>query len=71
MNNEFTDELLRRLRPTLQRSHVVHGALPLEIKLRLERLRLIEIIRSEGLREAPPRLPPPVGDRAMPAYAMT
>jgi len=47
MTNKFTGELLSRMTPALQRRYDVAAAMPLEIKLRLERLRLLDIIREE------------------------
>ena len=47
MTDKFTGELLSRMKPTLQSRYGVAAAMPLEIKLRLERLRLLEIIREE------------------------
>lgn len=54
----FTDELVRRMRPVLKGEYGVQSAVPLEIKLRLERLRLMEIIGAEGRRQTPMRPPP-------------
>lgn len=47
MTDKFTGELLSRMTPALQRRYDVAAAMPLEIKLRLERLRLLDIIREE------------------------
>lgn len=71
MNSDFTRELISRMRPGLRRSDGVHCTLPLEIKLRLERLRLIEIIRAERLQPAAQCLPASAGEPVPPTYAMT
>ncbi|MEI9902423.1 MAG: hypothetical protein WDN31_22695 [Hyphomicrobium sp.] len=55
MTFTFTDELVRRMRPNLKGQYAVQSAIPLEIKLRLERLRLMEIIRAEGQPQTPKR----------------
>jgi hypothetical protein len=44
MNRLFAVELVRRLAPELKQELGVRAILPLEIKLHLERLRLMELI---------------------------
>ena len=50
MDVPFTQEFVRRMQPALQGRYSVHDALPLEMKLQLERLRLMELIRAERAR---------------------
>lgn len=50
MTCPFTHELVRRMQPALQGRYSVQDAVPLEIKLQLERLRLMELIRAERAR---------------------
>ena len=52
MNRSFADELVAGMKRSLQRRYAAQGVVPLDIKLRLERLRLVEIIRAEGARSA-------------------
>ena len=44
MNRTYATELVRRLAPELKQELTVQAILPLEIKLHLERLRLMELI---------------------------
>ena len=44
MNLTYATELVRRLAPELKQELTVQAILPLEIKLHLERLRLMELI---------------------------
>lgn len=71
MTNQFTSELLSRMKPRFKDEYTPQGTIPLEIKLRLERLRLMEIIRSEAARQAPVAVRPAAAEMPMLAYAMT
>jgi hypothetical protein len=53
MNHTFAAELVRRLAPDLKDELSVQPILPLQIKLHLERLKLMELIRATS--EAQPR----------------
>jgi hypothetical protein len=53
MNRTYATELVRRLAPELKQELTVQPILPLQIKLHLERLRLMELIRAAN--EAKPR----------------
>ena len=53
MNQTFATELVRRLAPDLQEELAVQPILPLQIKLHLERLTLMELIRASS--ETKPR----------------
>jgi hypothetical protein len=46
MNQTYATELVRRLAPELKGELAVQPILPLQIKLHLERLKLMEIIRA-------------------------
>ena len=46
MNRTYATELVRRLAPELKQELTVQAILPLEIKLHLERLRLMELISA-------------------------
>ena len=46
MNQTYAFELVRRLAPELKEELAVRPILPLQIKLHLERLKLMELIRS-------------------------
>jgi hypothetical protein len=70
MNRTFAGELTLRMRPNLQCRYAVQGVVPLQIKLQLERLRLMEIISAEAARKARPRAMQPADEPAA-AYAMT
>jgi len=48
MNRTYATELLRRLAPQLKEELAVQPILPLEIKLHLERLKLMELIHAAG-----------------------
>jgi hypothetical protein len=48
MTCPFTHELVRRMQPALQNKYALPGALPLDIKLHLERLKLAELVRKSG-----------------------
>ena len=54
MSKTFAAELMRRLAPDLRGELPVQPILPLEIKLHLERLRLMELIRASSEKNAPP-----------------
>jgi hypothetical protein len=56
MTYQFTSELVRRMKPALQNKYDLPGPLPLDIKLRLERLKLAELISqsADATREARP-----------------
>ncbi len=53
MNQTYAAELVRRLAPELKSELAVQPILPLQIKLHLERLKLMELIRATS--EAKPR----------------
>jgi hypothetical protein len=54
MNETFTRELVRRMAPHLKAQFYLHQTLPLEIKLRLERLKLAERVhRAVGIDSEP------------------
>ena len=57
MEQKYASELVRRLSPELKGEFAVQPLLPLEIKLHLERLKLMELILST--RETKTRLPSP------------
>jgi hypothetical protein len=46
MNRTYATELVRRLASELKQELTVQAILPLEIKLHLERLKLMELIRA-------------------------
>ncbi len=46
MNQTYATELVRRLAPELKQELTVQAILPLEIKLHLERMKLMELIRA-------------------------
>ena len=46
MNQTYATELVRRLAPELKGELAVQPILPLQIKLHLERLKLMELIRA-------------------------
>lgn len=46
MNQTYAAELVRRLAPELKGELAVQPILPLQIKLHLERLKLMELIRA-------------------------
>ena len=46
MNHTYAFELARRLAPELKEELAVQPILPLQIKLHLERLKLMELIRA-------------------------
>ena len=48
MNQTYATELLRRLAPQLKEELAMQPILPLEIKLHLERLKLMELIHAAG-----------------------
>ena len=70
MNRTFAGELLLRMRPSLQCWYAVQGVVPLQIKLHLERLRLMEVVGAEAARKALQRAMQPAEEPAA-AYAMT
>jgi hypothetical protein len=53
MNQTYAIELVRRLAPALKDELAVQPILPLQIKLHLERLKLMELIRATS--DAKPR----------------
>ena len=67
MNQTYAAELVRRLAPDLKGELTVQPILPLQIKLHLERLKLMELIRAAS--EAKPRSlsPPPKWKHTSPA----
>jgi hypothetical protein len=48
MTCQFTDELIRRMKPRLQGAFAPQGVVPLDMKLRLEQLRLAELCRADA-----------------------
>jgi hypothetical protein len=48
MNRTYAAELMRRIAPELKGECGVQPILPLEIKLHLERLKLMELVRDLG-----------------------
>jgi hypothetical protein len=52
MDNTFAAELVRRIAPVLRGELAIQSALPLEIKLHLERLKLMEQIRASNEKDA-------------------
>jgi hypothetical protein len=48
MNEAFAAELVRRVAPELRGELAVQPVLPLEIKLHVERLKLMELIRTSN-----------------------
>jgi hypothetical protein len=65
MNKTFAGELLLRMRPGLQCWCAAQSVVPLQIELRLNRLRLMEVIRAEAARKAQRRAVQPVASYAM------
>jgi hypothetical protein len=59
MNQTYATELVRRLAPELKDALAVQPILPLQIKLHLERLKLMELIRAAS--ETKPRATVPAG----------
>jgi hypothetical protein len=53
MNQTYATELVRRLAPELKQELTVQAILPLEIKLHLERMKLMELIGAAS--ETKPR----------------
>jgi hypothetical protein len=58
MNETFAAELVRRVAPELRGEFAVQPILPLEIKLHLERLKLMELIRASDEKKARPESQP-------------
>jgi hypothetical protein len=54
MDEAFATELVRRIAPELRGEFAVQPILPLEIKLHLERLKLMELIRASDEKKARP-----------------
>jgi hypothetical protein len=54
MNKTYATELVRRIAPDLRGEFAVQPVLSLEIKLHLERLKLMELIRASREKNARP-----------------
>ena len=52
MDKAFATELVRRIAPVLRGELAIQPVLPLEIKLHLERLKLMEQIRASNEKDA-------------------
>ena len=63
MNQTYATELVRRLAPELKDGLAVQPILPLQIKLHLERLKLMELIRAAN--ETKPRVTVPTAQVEM------
>lgn len=54
MHKTYATELVRRIAPTLKGEFAIQPVLSLEIKLHLERLKLMELIRASREKNARP-----------------